>query len=146
VRAGLVIETCAGLVLWKRWRSAAFLAATVSATGVINTGLKTVVDRHRPQPFLRLQLKRNSFPSGHAGGSAALAAAASYLVWLLTGRRAAAVLTGMAGGAFAGAVGYSRVRLHRHHPGDVLAGYALGLGCVATGIVLDKRIASETGE
>jgi undecaprenyl-diphosphatase len=139
VRAGLVFEGCAALLLWGRWRPALLLAATVSITGAVTRGLKEVTDRNRPQPILRLQLQGESFPSGHASGTTALAGASAYIVWLLTGRAIAAAVVAAGGGLLAALVGYSRVKLHRHHTGDVLAGHALGIGCVAIAVAIERQ-------
>jgi membrane-associated phospholipid phosphatase len=77
---------------------------------------------------------------------AALAGALAYVVWLLTGRAVAAGVALLAGGVMAGAVGYARVVLDRHHAGDVLAGYVLGLGAVAAGVAVERRTAPRAKE
>lgn len=63
-----------------------------------------------PDPF--------SFPSGHAAAAAALATSV-----VLARPETAPLLLPLAA-----AVGYSRVALRLHHPGDVLAGALLGAG------------------
>jgi undecaprenyl-diphosphatase len=116
------------------------MAATVAATGGLNTGLKKLVDRRRPRSIVRLRPNDDSFPSGHSSGATALAGAGAYVLWLLTGRTRVAAIAALAGALAAALVGYSRVVLNRHHPGDVLAGYALGVSCVAGAIAVDQKV------
>jgi undecaprenyl-diphosphatase len=88
--------------------------------------LKALVGRARPHAGGVCGMRtcadmRDSFPSGHSACAAFLAFAAPDVLV------APAV-------AFAASVGWSRVRLRRHHVTDVLAGYVLaaaayGLGC-----------------
>ena len=86
--------------------------------------VKAAVRRARPSPateqFHGPGADRWSFPSGHA---ARLAATALWLplIWPRWGRLGAVVSWGLAL-----LIGWSRVRLHVHHVGDVLAGFVLG--------------------
>lgn len=86
--------------------------------------LKRLVARPRPsdafgRPLALVPLPDPfSFPSGHAAAASAVAVTAS----IAHPGIAAAVLP------LAALVGWSRVALRVHHPGDVLAGVALGLG------------------
>jgi undecaprenyl-diphosphatase len=70
-----------------------------------------------------------AFPSGHSASAAAFAVAVGSQV------PAAALPLG----ALAAAVGYSRVHTGVHYPGDVLAGFALGVSCAAAVIAVDRR-------
>lgn len=69
----------------------------------------------------------DSFPSGHATGSFAFAAAAIVVAWPTRWR----LPVGFAGAAFAVAVGLSRLYFGVHYPSDVLAGWCVGLAWVA---------------
>jgi membrane-associated phospholipid phosphatase len=142
VRAGLVVQTCLALLLWKRWRPALFMGATVGATSGLNTGIKKLVDRRRPRSIVCLRPNDESFPSGHASGVTALAGAGAYVLWLLTGRMPVSAVAALMGAITAAAVGYSRVSLNRHHTSDVLAGHALGLACLAGAIAVDRRVSA----
>jgi undecaprenyl-diphosphatase len=86
--------------------------------------LKRLVARPRPsdafgQPLALVPLPDPfSFPSGHAAAATAVAVTAAVAhPWI-----APVALP------LAGLVSYSRVALRVHHPGDVAAGIALGLG------------------
>jgi membrane-associated phospholipid phosphatase len=99
-----------------RWRRA---TAVVGGTYAVNTALKLVVRRVRPElpglPALTGTPTRLSFPSAHS--STSFAAALAY-------RRAGlppAPLYALAGG-----LALSRLYLGVHYPTDVLAGAALG--------------------
>jgi undecaprenyl-diphosphatase len=96
---------------------------------LVNVVLKRIFGRVRPDlENLRADrtLRRSpvtlSFPSGHAASAAAFA----------TGVAMESSLAGAAVAPIAAAVGYSRVHVGVHYPGDVLAGFLVG-GAVAAG-------------
>ncbi|HZU11796.1 MAG TPA: phosphatase PAP2 family protein [Chloroflexota bacterium] len=130
VRAAATGEGALLLLLQGRYRRAVLLLASVGLTGGLNTLLKKLVDRRRPRTFFGTLHKSSSFPSGHSSGAAALSACTSVLAWQATRNRVVTGVISLLGAGWAGLVGYSRVRLHQHHVGDVLAGYALG--CLVT--------------
>lgn len=93
---------------------------------LLTTGLKYGVNRSRPyETYPNEIIKRTStgpysFPSGHTSYAFSLATS----VTLSTKKWYAAVPCY----AYAGAVGYSRMRLGVHYPSDVLAGMLIGIG------------------
>jgi membrane-associated phospholipid phosphatase len=124
-----------GVVVWLLWRRlprlAMFVAVTTTGSALLNSTVKTLVDRARPVlPEPVAHAPGFSFPSGHAQS-----AMVSYCVLLLV---FLPVLRGYWRRiAVAGAIvmvltiGFSRVALGVHYVSDVLAGYALGAGWVA---------------
>lgn len=101
----------------KNW----ILSMALAAAAVVL--VKAAVRRARPGPSERFHgpgADKWSFPSGHA---ARMAAGAVWLplLWPRKNR-----LAGWFGWSLALLVGWSRIRLHVHHVGDVLAGFGLG--------------------
>ena len=113
-------------------------AITIGLAMILSTGIKDLVKRERP--FLKYPkdiVARDkagswSFPSGHT--TAAFATATSlcltYREWYVT----------LPAYAYAGFVGYSRMRLGLHYPSDVLGGVLLGIGSGWLTWKLDKLL------
>ncbi len=118
--AGWLVLAAAGAALDPAGRSQwARGAAAVGGVYLLNTAVKAVVRRPRPEvrdlPALTRTPTQLSFPSAHAATSFAAARAYS------------ASLPGAPLYAVAGAMAAGRVFLGVHYPSDVLAGAALGL-------------------
>ena len=101
------------------------MAVTSALTNVV---LKTLFRRGRPlrpeQPSertLRRTPTSSSFPSGHSASAAAF----------VTGVAMESLPLGAALAPVGLAVGYSRVHVGVHYPGDVVAGFAVGAGVAA---------------
>ncbi|MDQ1247763.1 MAG: hypothetical protein QG597_2134 [Actinomycetota bacterium] len=126
--------TAAGLAVFGgvRGRRAAVtgMVAVAATSATANAVVKPIAHRRRPlrhpkhpsgQPgqshHVTMPTSR-SFPSGHTAAACAFAVAAGS-VW---------PAVGVASGAVAVAVGYSRVHVGVHYPGDVAAGALLGAG------------------
>jgi undecaprenyl-diphosphatase len=101
------------------------IGAVAIAATIANGPAKLLVRRRRParrsKPALIRMPRSTSFPSGHSASAFAFATGASSRLPALT-----PVLVPLAG-----AVAYSRVRVGVHHPSDVVAGAALGIGSAA---------------
>lgn len=109
------------------------MTRTIAGTYALNTVLKLVVRRRRPElpdlPPLTGTPTTLSFPSAHASTSFAAAGLYSRLG-----------LPALALYGLAGALSLSRLYLGVHYPSDVLAGALLG-GAVAGGVALAHPLA-----
>jgi diacylglycerol kinase family enzyme/membrane-associated phospholipid phosphatase len=99
------------------------LASMAVSSGVVNSALKPVFGRRRPDlrahPVHRLlheSLTTHSFPSGHSASAGAF----------VTGVALECPAAGAALAPLALTVGYSRVHVGVHYPGDVAVGLAAG--------------------
>lgn len=118
-----------------------WIAAVVGAW-VLETGLKMVFRRTRPEDALIDLPSSYSFPSGHALVSLVTYGMLAYLVWqAVKNGRARAVLVA----AFVlviVCIGFSRIYLGVHYFSDVMGGYAAGvtwLAAVVSGLEVVRR-------
>jgi membrane-associated phospholipid phosphatase len=102
-----------------------FIVAIVVGDAAITLGAKLLIDRARPTLNPITRTLGPSFPSGHASMAAAFFAAAALLLSQGRGRRATALLGGLAVG-IAVAVAATRVLLDVHWLSDAIAGLAFG--------------------
>jgi len=109
---------------------APFIVAVIGGEEILTATVKQLSDRVRPTFNPAAASLGPSFPSGHSATAAAFYATAALLLGRWRGRRARAVLTGLAAG-IAVAVAASRVLLDVHWLTDVIAGLALGWGWFA---------------
>lgn len=126
------------VLLFRKYRRAAYFTAGVMiVTPVVNTLLKAVIGRPRPEwQNVDALLTTNAYPSGHASSTAALGGVVMVLVGMLVRRKNLRRLT-YAGVVLAVAfVCLDRVLLGRHYPSDVLAGVLLGAGIVLLAIAV----------
>ncbi len=115
---------CLALLRWRRWRQAVFVAVAIPVTVEVRVLIMNAVARPRPVEWLT-SASGWSFPSGHSTAAAAVALIAVLIGWpLLRRRRDRLILAGVAG-AWAAAVGVSRVALTVHWPTDVLGAWLL---------------------
>ncbi|MEW6572902.1 MAG: phosphatase PAP2 family protein [Bacillota bacterium] len=122
----------------KSYREAVAVPATSFGVFLLETALKEIFQRPRPQITHFIEAYGYSFPSGHAATAAALFFVLSYLWYRYTRNRfryigpaAAALLILL--------IGISRVYLGVHYPSDVLAGFALGMLWGSVGIFFLSR-------
>lgn len=134
-----VVATVAAVVLWRRGlrRGATVLAAAVIGSTLLNTALKAIFRRARPDFWEHLVVENSySFPSGHAMASMAVAAALVVLTWRTRWRWA--VVAGAA--VYVLAVGVSRMYLGVHFPSDVLAGWSVSVVWVAVVVAVLRLV------
>jgi len=115
------------LALRRRRAEAGWLAASLVGASIIDTVLKSLFHRARPDPSLHLAYVANaSFPSGHAMISAAVYLSLGLMLAETDPRRLGRVglLAFMC--LIVILIGCSRVYLGVHWPSDVVAGWCLG--------------------
>lgn len=124
------------LLVVRRWRAAVLIA--IARLGELATVSLLKVAVHRPRPDLLPQLTSaagTSFPSGHAGGSAAVYGAVAIVVGASLGAAARRrLLVGVA--VWVTLIAASRVLLGVHYPTDVMGGIAAGVLWVALAVAL----------
>lgn len=120
----IALASAVALAVGRRWREVLFLTVAVAGSGELNTLLKHVFARPRPDFVWARVLSEYSLPSGHAENSVALFVGLAIVVWSIAGRRIGMAAL-VAAGLIAGAIGLSRVYLGVHYLTDVVAG-ALG--------------------
>ncbi|MFC6285440.1 diacylglycerol kinase family protein [Nocardioides sp. GCM10027113] len=151
VRALLVVEDIFGSVgktvitlaiaaalLWKKHRRAAmFSVGALVVTTVVNTGLKEIIGRARPDwQSSQSLLETHAYPSGHSSSIAALAGTIIVLVVMLVRRSSVRQLTYVLAVVLALVVAADRVLLGRHFPSDTIAGLLVGTTVILVGLAV----------
>lgn len=143
-----------GFVLWlvtllatgfllaaKKRKNALFLFAAIALGMTLNTLLKGMFVRPRPELVSHLvQVQTTSFPSGHAMNSAIVYLTLGGLLARSEGRRAVRIFLLSAAMFLTILVGFSRVWLGVHWPSDVLAGWCVGASWALATSLLARRM------
>ncbi len=132
--------------LKNKWE-AIVLCGSLAGGWLLNTLLKNIFQRTRPDVLHLIEVGGYSFPSGHAMISTAFYGMLGYLLWLNLRERAkpawpVAVITP----CLIFFIGVSRVYLGVHFPSDVIAGFAAGgvwLAACITGLDLLRKYKSQ---
>jgi membrane-associated phospholipid phosphatase len=134
--AAIVAVVVAVLLVRKERASAIFVVVTAAGAGLLNTGLKMIFARARPDLASAIAVARwYSFPSGHAMSSFATFGALAYIAlrqpWPWASRSAglAVALTLVV------LVGLSRVYLGVHWASDIAGGWSAGTVWLASAVV-----------
>lgn len=103
-------------------------ALTIGATAAVNSGLKVVIDRARPDLLPPIVIETGySYPSGHSASSMVTYGIIALLLVRHRGLPHWVRFFGALGcGVIVGLVGLSRIYLGVHFPSDVLGGWLLG--------------------
>ncbi|HYP16267.1 MAG TPA: phosphatase PAP2 family protein [Opitutus sp.] len=149
VLSSMVLLVAGFLAFSRRYAAAAFVMVASGGGLLLNTTLKNLFDRERPDETLRLiEIHSHSFPSGHAMSSATIyLTLAVLLTRLVTLRREKLYVLGAAL-LVSFLVGLSRVYLGVHYPTDVIAGWAAGVAWAqvcwfAVHVIGRRRLAHE---
>ena len=105
------------------WCASVNLACVVA----LNTLLKELIRRPRPDVSHLVEEAGYSFPSGHAMAAMAFFGLLAWMVWRLHGRGAARVAWCALFSLVIALVGVSRVYLGVHYASDVVAGYCASI-------------------
>lgn len=122
-----------------RWRrAAALLTITMAGDVALETMLKELFRRPRPEAFFGTPLPDSySFPSGHAMASFCFyLVLAGMMAHRVESRKARAGLW-VGAAILAAGIGFSRIYLGVHWPTDVIAGYAAAAVWVGTVVTVD---------
>ena len=110
-------------------RQAALLFLSVALAWIVNSGIKGLVGRPRPEivPHL-MEAGGNSFPSGHSFNSAVVYISIALAFAAISSREAVRITIIATAVILSMAIAWSRVWLGVHWPTDVLAGWLGGAG------------------
>ena len=115
------------LLIKKYYREAALLGFVLGMTALINTALKILIQRPRPQFHPLVVENSYSFPSGHAMDSFVFYMTLVYLIYHLTKNKVLTAVAFIFASCLVLTIGISRVYLGVHYPTDIIAGYTAGL-------------------
>jgi undecaprenyl-diphosphatase len=115
------------LVIKKYHREAALLGFVLGMTAIINTALKILIQRPRPQFHPLVVENSYSFPSGHAMDSFVFYMTLVYLIYHLTKNKVLTAVACIFASCLVLTIGISRVYLGVHYPTDIIGGYTAGL-------------------
>jgi undecaprenyl-diphosphatase len=144
---GLTVFAVAGFLLAQGlWRRALFVTLASSGAWFINTALKQLFQRPRPDvvPHLR-EVMTMSFPSGHALQSAVVYLTLGALLMHIAKRRLTKLYCISVAMLATALVGASRVYLGVHYPTDVLAGWLIGLSWALVCWMIERSLERQAG-
>lgn len=138
----IAVLAAVGLALaWRRWMPVVLMAIAAAGSLVLTVTGKDLTGRARPPQALAVPPYESSasFPSGHTLNATVVLGLTAYLlvIWLRRKRWRTVVIVAL--GLFVVAMGLSRVFLGHHWLTDVVAGWAIGLGWLAT-VITGHRV------
>lgn len=141
------IGAVVALLFLRLRREAVLFAMTVAAGWLVNSGLKALVGRERPQivPYL-MNAGGESFPSGHSFNAAVVYIAMALAFAALSRRQSVRFTVVGAAMLISAMVAWSRVMLGVHFPSDVVAGWLGGAGWAFMAAALLYRPAKAAAE
>ena len=115
-----------GILGWKRQKSPALMFAIAClGDAILNTGLKLVFTKPRPELWQRLIVETSySYPSGHALGSMVLYGMIAYFLSQRYPKFSSIIYVAAAGLILT--ICFSRLYLGVHWPTDIMAGLGIG--------------------
>jgi undecaprenyl-diphosphatase len=143
---GLIVFAIVGFLLFQgTYRTAVFVLVATTSGSALNTLLKEVFGRPRPEvvPHLR-DVFSLSFPSGHAMTSAAVFLTLGALLMRITERRITKVYCMGMAMLLTVLVGSTRVYLGVHYPTDVLGGWLAGMSWALICYLIERALERRT--
>ena len=108
-----------------RKRSAVLIAITTAGGALLETALKLIFQRPRPEPFFGTKLPSSySFPSGHAVLACCFFGSMAALLTAREPTRSVRIALWTTAALIAAFIGFSRIYLGVHYASDVIAGFA----------------------
>jgi undecaprenyl-diphosphatase len=144
---GLVVLAVIGfLLLQARYRSALMILLTAASGEVLNSAMKSLFMRPRPEivPHLRVAYE-TSFPSGHAMNSAIIYLTLGAMLMRLVQGRLTKIYCLTLAVMLTLLIGVSRVYLGVHYPTDVLAGWTVGLAWASVCWLVEQHFDVQAG-
>ncbi|HVZ66949.1 MAG TPA: phosphatase PAP2 family protein [Patescibacteria group bacterium] len=121
-------------------RAALIMGLVLIMSGILDTVLKDIVKRPRPQFHPLVTETGYSFPSGHAMNSFVFYAVLSYLVFYFTKSKKLAIIFAIVSMLLVLLIGISRVYLGVHYPSDVIAGYIAGFSWFMSLVLVERTL------
>ncbi len=121
-------------------RELGLIAFIALGSALLNTGLKHLFRRPRPEVYRLAEATGFSFPSGHSMAAFSLYGLLALLLWPHLRGVAGRTAVLAAAGILIAAIGLSRIYLGVHYPSDVLGGYAASACWIAIVLALYRRL------
>lgn len=102
-------------------------AVNLVLTALLNVGLKTIVQRPRPEGFRLIEETGFSFPSGHSMVACAFFGLIIWLVWRYERDRRQRIALTVAFSVVIVMIGISRIYLGVHYASDVIGGFCASM-------------------
>ncbi|MGM1020329.1 MAG: phosphatase PAP2 family protein [Bacillota bacterium] len=138
----IIILVIAMIVLYRvlgHRRELLFLAVAVLGSVLLNTVLKMLFRRERPEINRIIEANGYSFPSGHSMTAFTMYVALTFLIWKHVPSRLGRILLVAVSALLIVTIGTSRIYLGVHYPSDVLGGYFMSGSWMAACIWFYQR-------
>lgn len=142
----IVVLICLVLLLLKptRLKFGIPVSITVVVSSILNTLLKILFTRPRPDILRLIPISDYSFPSGHAMINASLYTMIIILIFRYVDNKYLKIILSTVSLLLVIFIGYSRVYLGVHYAGDILGGWLLGFTvAISTYLIYKKFILKE---
>lgn len=138
----IVTLSMVGIVfLIKRHKKESILFSLALIMGIlINTGLKSMIQRPRPQLEPLIAERMSSFPSGHSMNAFIFFSLLSYFSYHFFGSKKFTIIITAFSIFCIFLVGFSRVYMGVHYPTDVIAGYLAGFWWFVTVLLINYTL------